>query len=343
MAFGHYVEPGDPDDGGSSDLLDLDYHATNLALFGQLNGLLAPQWQWSAGLRLEQRRANYQDAGSVGGDPRLSDDHARDRMLGGQVSVSHELGDSTHAYVALSRGYKAGGFNLGNVPVGARRFDPEYLWNLESGIRTAVGGRGYADVSVFYEKRRDQQVRSGRQLTPGDPNTYVFTTVNLPKGNAAGLEASLQYELMHGLELGASLGLLHTRSGATTISDDLGNLVTVPSRQNAHAPPYTAALNATWRNRSGFMARVDFTAMDSFYFDVPTDHDKKSNAYSLVHLKAGYEHDRWAVYGWVRNVFDKNYAVRGFFFENEPPDWEKKLYLQQGDPRQYGLTVNWRF
>ena len=54
-----------------------------------------------------------------------------------------------------------------------------------------------------------------------------------------------------------------------------------------------------------------------------------------MHLKTGYERERWSVYGWVRNVFDKNYAVRGFFFENEPPDWEKKLYIQQGDPRQY--------
>jgi outer membrane receptor protein involved in Fe transport len=336
IASGHYVEPGDPDDGGSTDQLDLRYHATNLALFGQLNGELAPLWYWSTGLRLEQRRARYRQLG----DAPLE---ARDRMLGGQVSIRRELAAGASAYATVSRGYKAGGFNLGDVPDGARDFDPEFLWNFETGIKTGLGGRGHTEVSVFYQRRNDQQVRSGRQLVEGDPNTYVFSTINLPKGYSAGLEASLQYELARGFGVGGSLGLLRTRSGATTVADDEGNLVNVPSRENAHAPPYTAALNATWRGSSGFMARIDFTAMDRFYLDVPTDHDMQAKAHALTNLKAGYESRRWSLYGWVRNVFDKDYAVRGFFFENEPPDWNKKLYLQKGDPRQFGITATANF
>ncbi len=341
---GTYADPVYPEyDGSSADQLDLDYHATNLALFGQLDGPLAPQWRWSAGLRVEQRRARYRDNGTAAGSARVTDLGARDRMLGGQVSVSRDLGAGATFHTSLSRGYKAGGFNLGNIPAGARRFDPEFLWNLESGIRTSLGVGGFADVSVFYERRRDQQVRSGRQLTPGDPNTYVFTTVNLPRGYSTGLEASVQYPLPHGLALGASLGLLRTRTGPTTIADAQGNLQPVPSRENAHAPPYTAALNMSWRGAGGFMARVDVTAKDSFYFDVPTVTNQKSSAYALVHLKTGFEAGRWSVHAWVRNVFNKKYAVRGFYFANEPPDWQDKLYIQQGDPRQFGMTASLRF
>jgi outer membrane receptor protein involved in Fe transport len=342
VATGHYVEPDDPDDGGSTDQLDLRYRATNLALFGQLDGLLAPRWHWSAGLRLEQRRARYRDD-NVGAAACAADFCARDRMLGGQVSISRELTAGASAYAALSRGYKAGGFNLGDVPAGKRRFDPEYLWNLETGFRTGIGSRGYADVSLFYQRRHDQQVRTGTQVVQGDPNTYRFITTNLPKGYGAGLEASLQFELARGLQVGASLGLLRTRSGTFTMQDENGDDQLIPSRENAHAPSYTAALNATWRGSSGFMARADFTAMDSFHFDVPTDHDMQAKARSLLHLKAGYERGRWSVYGWVRNVFDAKQAVRGFFFENEPPDWEQKLYIQRGDPRQFGLGVDLSF
>ncbi len=73
----------------------------------------------------------------------------------------------------------------------------------------------------------------------------------------------------------------------------------------------------------GFFARVDVTAMDDFYFDVPTDHDQKSRPYSLTNLKLGYEHHNWSVYGWLRNAFDKQYAVRGFYFGNDPRiGWE---------------------
>jgi outer membrane receptor protein involved in Fe transport len=342
VTTGHYVEPGLPDDGTSMDQLDDRFHATSVALFGQMNGLLAPRWHWSAGLRLEQRKAHYDDS-TVTGNPCLVDLCSRDRMVGGQLSLSRDLAGDRSIYATLSRGYKAGGFNLGNIPTEKRRFDPEQLWNLETGLKMPLGGRGYADVALFYQWRRDQQVRSGEQATPGDPNTYVFTTINLPKGYAAGVEGSLQYRLSDALQIGASLGLLRTRTAPATVDDGSGNLVPVPPRENAHAPSYTAALNATWRDRSGLMARVDLTGMDEFYFDVPTDHDRKSQAYSLVNLKVGYEREHWSVHGWVRNAFNRNYAVRGFFFENEPPDWEKKLYLQRGDPRQFGATLTVNF
>ncbi len=103
-------------------------------------------------------------------------------------------------------------------------------------MKTGLAGRGHTEVSFFYQWRYDQQVRSGRQLTPGDPNTYVFTTVNLPNGNAAGMELAMQYEVSRGLQMGGSLGLLYTRTGPTTTEDGSGNLVSVPSRESAHAP-----------------------------------------------------------------------------------------------------------
>jgi outer membrane receptor protein involved in Fe transport len=345
LQTGVYVDPDYPEySGTSNDTLASRYRATNLALFGQLNGLVTPATRWSAGLRFEQRRAHYRDDGVIDEEARLTALGARDRMLGGQLSLSHDLDDALTGYVSLSRGYKAGGFNLGTVPDEARRFDPEYLWNLETGLKARLpDGRGHAEVALFYQRRKDQQVRSGRQLEPGNPNTYVFTTINLPRGYTAGLEASLQYALTSQFAVGGSLGLLRSRSGPTTTADDEGNLVRVPSRENAHAPAYTAALNATWRHPQGLFARVDVTAMDDFYFDVPTDHDRKSGAYALTNLKLGYERARWSAYAWLRNAFDKDYAIRGFFFENEPPAWEKKLYLQQGDPRQFGVTLDLRF
>ena len=53
----------------------------------------------------------------------------------------------------------------------------------------------------------------------------------------------------------------------------------------------------------------------------------------------GYEAEHWSAHAWLRNAFNKHYAVRGFYFDNEPPVGENTLYLQQGDPRQLGVTV----
>lgn len=109
---GQYTNPFDSSfDGASDEMLAIDYLATNLALFSQLDGHLTARTHWSAGVRVEQRTAHYQDFGIWEGAPRPPAAGARDRMIGGQLSVSTELGKDSNVYISLSRGYKAGGFN----------------------------------------------------------------------------------------------------------------------------------------------------------------------------------------------------------------------------------------
>ncbi len=71
--------------------------------------------------------------------------------------------------------------------------------------------------------------------------------------------------------------------------------------------------------------------------------DTRSNSYVLTNLQFGYEAARWSAYLWGRNVFNEVYAVRGFFFGNEPPDFPNKQYIQRGDPRQVGVTFHYSF
>jgi outer membrane receptor protein involved in Fe transport len=61
-------------------------------------------------------------------------------------------------------------------------------------------------------------------------------------------------------------------------------------------------------------------------------------------MRVGYEGGHWAASLWVRNVFDEAYAVRGFYFSNDPndPEFVPELFTRLGDPRQYGLTVTYR-
>ena len=101
------------------------------------------------------------------------------------------------------------------------------------------------------------------------------------------------------------------------------------------------AAGAIYRNANGFFARLDATARDEFYFDV--SHDQKSQAYELLHARVGYESENWVVQLWARNLTDKDYAVRGFYFGNEPPDFPATLYTRLGDPRQVGITLERRF
>jgi outer membrane receptor protein involved in Fe transport len=109
----------------------------------------------------------------------------------------------------------------------------------------------------------------------------------------------------------------------------------------AHAPEWKSSLAATWRHPAGWMARVDLSGESGFFFD--TSHDQRADSRFLANVRTGYEAERWSVEIWARNLFDERYPVRGFYFENEPPDFPTKLYLRWGDPRQLGLTARYSF
>ncbi len=324
----------------SDDTLDSRYSATNLAAFAALDGRLGSRWSWSLGARIERRDARYRDATASFGTPVGAQSFSpADTMWGGHASLSRELGESSSAYISVARGYKAGGFNIGvAVPDERREFKSESLLNLELGWRSSLaGGRVRAEATVFHMRRRSLQIRTGEQLVPGDPNTFVFFTDNAARGTSSGIEGSLRWRPVDAFEFGASLGLLRAR-----YADYAPGGVALPNRDVPHAPRLQYALNGTWRHPSGLFARLDVTGMGRYYFDVPPV-DVRSGAYALTHLRLGLERDRWSVALWARNLFDRRYAVRGFFFGNEPPDFAATLYTQRGDARQLGATISVNF
>jgi len=108
-------------------ILDSRYRATGAALYGQAEWQSGPATSLSAGLRLEERSAKYDDSDGLGVDP-------RDRLWGGELSLAHAIGERHRFWATLARGYRAGGFNIGtSVPADRQAFDPEYLWTVELG------------------------------------------------------------------------------------------------------------------------------------------------------------------------------------------------------------------
>src|SRR5690606_28948382 len=241
-------------------------------------------------------------------------------------------------FATVSRGYKAGGFNLGSGAALRPKFDPEYLLGLDVGMKGEwLDRRLYADVTAFYMKRSDMQVTTGLQRVASEPSSYVFITDNASGGRNMGVETSMNWRATPQITLGGSLGLLRTRySGYAPEGEDLSR------RDQAHAPEYQAALHATWRHARGYMARLDVAAVDDYYFDVP-DNDARSEAYGLVHLKAGYEGEHWSLYAWGRNRVDEDCSIRGFNLGNEPLEFPAPRHVRLGDPRQFGVTFRWEF
>ena len=144
----------------------------------------------------------------------------------------------------------------------------------------------------------------------------------------------LQQNLNH-LNLFANLGILKTKIKNWESRADLQN------RAQAHAPEKTYAVGANLDLKNNLYVKIDFNGKSSFYYS--DSHDNKSKKYQLLNATIGYSKANLSAEFWVRNIFDKYYSTRGFFFGNEAPDFTETLYKRQGDPRNIGFTIRYKF
>ena len=327
---GTYADPAYPGVFTSDFAGTSRYRANTTAVFGQMDAALPAGWQASLGLRRERRAAEF-----LASDTTLSPTNTQN---GGHFTLSRP-GEHGTVWFSASRGFKAGGVNPSpQLPARLREFGPESVRGLELGWRAASDdGRLQGEAVIFDLRRQRLQVRTNEQLVAGDPNTFVFFTDNAARGHHRGIEASLRWRATAELEAGLALGVLRA-----DLSGVIRDGTVLPTRDAPHAPRWQFATHLAWENPAGFHARLDFTGMDAFYFgNVPERY--RSRAYALLGLQAGWRGEKLEAGLYVRNALDRQYAVRGFSFGNEPPDFAEKLYTQLGDPREGGVTLRWRF
>lgn len=333
----------DPSQGGSAapavSLTMSHYQSRTGALFGQLQGELSERWTWSAGLRGERWVARYADV--ILNPDAVHDFRPAYNLWGGAAALTRRLDPDASIYATVSRGYKAGGFNLSQYLLPDQlQFGPESDLNFELGYKAGLYERRiHLSADVFYMRRRALQVITSQQLQPDNPNTFVMYTGNASSGFNYGAEAQLQWQSTTQLALGASLGLLQTRYHGFVQDFQL-----LPDRALPHAPAWQAALNGTWRDARGPFARLDVTGMGSYYFDLPPN-PTTSHPYAVVNGRLGWQRPRWSASLWGRNLLNRNYAVRGFYFSDTPQDFlavppVNRLYTQLGDPRAWGVDLN---
>jgi outer membrane receptor protein involved in Fe transport len=370
--------PPDPANDQTNSVIASGYRARNVALFGELDGEFAADLRWSVGFRGERWSASYRGTTTDFLGTNTGYTYAAvtptaiqsvtpatlgpaNNLWGGQGSLIYGLGSGQSIYATLVRGYKAGGFNLsqGLLP-GQLSFNPETDVNFEMGYKVdLVDHRLKVNADVFYVQRHDAQIKSSFQSDPTNPDYFVYYTGNAASGRNYGLEGDVEWRATAQVTLGADLGLLQTHfenfvqrfggsdglggSGGQGASSQAGGGVTSVSvsRELANAPHWQAAVNATYRDPRGPFARLDVTGMGGYYFDLPPNYTT-SKPYGLFNAKIGWETPHWSAYLSGRNLLDKRYPVRGFYFGDVPPNFPSEVYLQLGDPRTWvaSVTVN---
>ena len=327
---GNYGDPSDPFGPYFSQSSSSSYYQSeNVSLFGSLDYSLTDTLQFSLGLRREDWKANYNDTFEEAFRP-------SNMMNGGKISLIKNT-ENSNLFASIAKGYNQGGFNLG-LGLGSSNanifYNPEYLLNYEVGLNTkSLDSRIRLSAVLFYSDREDQQVLISTQVDPSDPNTFSYLTKNAAEGVNYGFELNVDYEINDSLNIYTRIGLLET---------DIKNWKSRPDlegRDQAHAPRNSYAAGLNWNLNQNFFLRIDTAGKSNFYYS--DSHNNKSRSYALTNLSLGYQHDQLEVSLWIRNAFNRYYSVRGFYFGNEPPNFEATLYERHGDPRHFGLSLQY--
>lgn len=314
--------------------LDNDYETKNTALFGQLDTHLTNKLTLITGLRVEYFEADYKDSNAL-------DIDTSERLFGGKLGLNYQINDDQLAYTSLSRGYKSGGVNNNDaLPVEEREFDTEYMWSLEAGLKSRwLDGNLITNIAAFYSLRRDAQVKSSIALPGGE---FRDSLVNAGRGKNYGIEADFDWLVSQDFRLFGAVGLLRA------VFDEYDNpdpdSINVEGRRQAHAPNYQFTLGSEFYLTPHWTFSANMEGKDDFYFS--NSHNSKSGSYVIYNASLQYQQANWKVTLWGRNLFDKNYYTRGFFFDNTPPFYDgsnSNTYKQFGDPRVVGLTVSYDY
>ena len=321
------------------------------------------RWQLTAGLRADfehtqlryRSRADLDYTLSINGgapfaqqiaiDEKNSSAHSYLELLP-RFSVLYAFDPVRNLYFSVSRGYKAGGFNtqmfsdilqekikwlmvsgLTYEEPDLMSYKPEYSWNYEFGGHfSCLDGTVRGDFALFWIDVRDQQLT----VFPEGQTTGRMMT-NAGRTRSRGAELSLQISPRHDLDLNVAYGYTNARFLRYCSGND-----DYAGKRVPYAPQHTFSAAATWSRPTGFGWLGDVVVQAGVQGAGPIEWNEENSLrepfYALVNASIRFEHRRWSLGVWGRNLTGTDYNV--FYFKSIGNE-----FVQRGRPRSFGITL----
>ncbi|MGJ8682774.1 TonB-dependent receptor [Paraglaciecola sp.] len=312
------------------------------AIFGQYKHTISDTQWFTSSLRLASQELDYSDSYLLD----KSIDHSD---WGAELSYHQNVSDTSMLYLSLVRSYKMGGVNgqavskvddiddaiLKQAVLDNVEFDAESLLGLEFGIKGSnQDGSLTVDFSAFYQKRDDVQYKNSIV----EDQSFVDFIENSVNGTNYGLEASINYTISDNVDAFANLGYLKTKIKDITRQDGTN----IDKRAQAHAPKYHVNAGVVIGLSENLSWLLEVDAKDEFYYSF--SHDNQADSMAIAHTSLDYSRQDWSVSLYARNLFDKEYANRGFYFPNDPRDeYLPHVWEQFGEPRRVGINIKFQY
>ena len=262
-------------------------------------------------------------------------------------------------------------FNVNTIDPAALQFEEETVDAYEIGLKYQERMWG-ASLSLF------RQEFSNFQLNTFNGSVFVVQNINGCDTDLGGLDRDNSGTtgacdadniapgvVSQGVEFEANLrpanSLVFTLGVTRADTEFADNLVgsengtpldpalrLLPGDRMSNAPAWVATSSLTWTpdiGTSGMKGLFYINARTTSDYNTGSDllYGKEQDGYTLVNYRVGLTNiaDRFAIEGWVNNLFDQNYSQVAF---NTPFVAEQQTYSAYlAEPRTYGVTVRAEF
>lgn len=279
-----------------------------------------------------------------------------------KIALKYELSNRQFAYVNVSRGYKAGGYNVQMFadlvdkgitnPAATQKdaimnsisYKPEFSWNYELGGQfMSFDNHLKSAISLFYIDLNNLQ------LTQFVPNGLGRKISNAGAAVSKGVELSMDAKIGAGFSISLNYG--YANATFTNYTDSVGivdptthktiySKVDYKGKYVPYAPQNTLNVSAIYEHSfkekfiDKLMVTAQYTGVGKIYWTEANDISQ--DFYSQINAKIAVSKGNAGLEIWSKNLFNTQYNA--FYFNSSGSQ-----FFQQGKPMQLGATLKYEF
>jgi len=297
-----------------------DYEADSYGVFVHAAYLLSHNLSLIGGLRYDK---NNIDCKEKGVDETINNTFSE---VSPKMGLEYNLNKDSMIYTTVAKGYKPGGIYVYAHTGYPKTYDKETLWSYEIGSKNSFFDNTLVlNAAVYYMAVDNMQVTTFIHDS-GSGNSFEYKS-NAAEATSKGFEFDVKYRATGNLEFFTSFGYNDTEFDE--YKDSKGDF---SGNTNPLAPKYNYNIGVQYRADRGYYARVDINGYGDMYLN--RENKYKREAYNLVDTRIGYETEKYDIYLYADNLFDKEYDSDGIY---------NGAYVIYSEPREIGIQLTYRF